>query len=162
MALRGEELTVIMFSQAVEYSLRAMVMLTASGSDPLTVQLMADQGKIPAPYLSKLLQGLARSGLISSQRGIGGGYKLNRSPAEISLADIIKVVEPMKRLQQNHASAANSNTLTSLHQKLDQTYALVETAFETTSLEDLQKDNNGPFPLCGAQAPAIVELKGFV
>jgi Rrf2 family nitric oxide-sensitive transcriptional repressor len=145
------------FSQAVEYSLRAMVMLTASESEPLTVQTMAERGQIPAPYLSKLLQGLARAGLIVSQRGIGGGYKLSRNPAEISLADVVKVIEPMKRLAQNTSGTPVSKTIGPLDQKLDQTIALVESVFEKTSLEDLRKDNLDSFPLCSP--PSLVNLE---
>ena len=146
-----------MFSQAVEYSLRAMVMLTASMKEPLTVHAMAERGQIPAPYLAKLLQGLTRAGLVVSQRGIGGGYILNRDPADISLADIVHVISPMKRTVEPPAENAISAALGPLHQKLDQTLATIETSFQKTSLEDLRRDNFGLFPLCGSQP--IVNLE---
>ena len=147
-----------MFSQAVEYSLRAMVILTASGNEPLTVQVMAERGQIPAPYLSKLLQSLTRAGLIVSQRGIGGGYKLSRDPGEITLADIVNVVDPMKRNPQNSLGPSVAKTIGILHQKLDHTIALVESVFEKTSLKDLQKDNVGTSPLCTSQPLVNLDL----
>ena len=133
-------------------------MLTASGSEPVTVQSMAERGQIPAPYLSKLLQGLARAGLIVSQRGIGGGYKLGRKPSEISLADIVKVVEPVKRVSQIPREISESKTIGPLQQKLDQTIALVENVFEKTSLEDLRSDNSGLFPLCNPLTLVNLEI----
>ena len=147
-----------MFSQAVEYSLRAMVLLAASGNDPVTVQSMADRGQIPAPYLSKLLQGLARAGLIISQRGIGGGYRLSRNPAEISLADIVRVVDPMQRITNESLETSVSKIIGSLNHKLDQTIALVENYFEKTTMEELQNDKLGPSPLCSPQPLVSLDL----
>jgi FeS assembly SUF system regulator len=49
--------------------------------------------KLPLPVVSKVLKLLAREGLLSSQRGIKGGYILARPPAEITVADIIRALE---------------------------------------------------------------------
>ena len=146
------------FSRAVEYSLRAMVMLTEVKDQPLTVQVMAERGQIPAPYLSKLLQILTRAGLISSQRGTGGGYFLARSSAEISLADIVKVIEPLQRLPKSLAGTPVAKTPRLIDQKLDQAISQVEMAFEKTTLEDLWKENDGSIPLCAPQPLVNLEL----
>ena len=145
-----------MISQAVEYSLRAMVMLTQSDDVPVTVQSIAEQGQIPAPYLSKLLQGLTRAGLVRSQRGVGGGYLLTRSPAEISLADIINAIEPLQRITKCPLGISGHIALCPLHRKLDQALATIEATFRNTSLQDLCKESGGSIPLCNSQA--IVSL----
>ena len=137
-----------MFSRAVEYSLRAMVMLTEVKDQPLTVQVMAERGQIPAPYLSKLLQGLARAGLITSQRGTGGGYVLARSSAEISLADIVKVMEPLQRLSKQQSGTPADKSPFLIEKKLDQALSQVKMVFEKISLQDLRKESNGGIPLC--------------
>ena len=49
--------------------------------------------KIPKPYLSKILQDLCRGGILLSRRGTGGGFTLARPTQEISLKNIIEVVE---------------------------------------------------------------------
>ncbi len=146
------------FSRAVEYSLRAMVMLTEVKDQPLTVQVMAERGQIPAPYLSKLLQILTRAGLISSQRGTGGGYFLARSSAEISLADIVKVIEPLQLPPKQLAGSVVARSLYLIDQKLDQALSQVELAFEKTSLEDLWKENDGTIPLCSPSPLVVLEI----
>jgi Rrf2 family protein len=52
------------------------------------VKEMARAGGLPAPYLAKIVQGLARRGIVETQRGIGGGVTLARAAASISLYDL--------------------------------------------------------------------------
>jgi FeS assembly SUF system regulator len=54
---------------------------------------LAGSTGLPAPTVSKLLAALARSGLLVSQRGAKGGYRLARTPAEITAADIVSAVD---------------------------------------------------------------------
>lgn len=135
-----------------------MVMLTEVKEQPLTVQAMAERGQIPAPYLSKLLQGLTKAGLITSQRGIGGGYFLARSSADISLADIVKVIEPLHRPPRPLARTSVAKNPRLIDQKLDQAISQVEMAFEKTTLEDLWKENDGSIPLCSPQPLVNLEF----
>jgi Rrf2 family protein len=51
----------------------------------------------PPNYLSKLLQHLAREGLVQSQKGLGGGFRLARDPRQISLLDIVQPIERVSR-----------------------------------------------------------------
>ena len=51
----------------------------------------------PQNYLGKLLQTLARSGLVRSQKGLGGGFCLARDPEEISLFDVVEPIEHVSR-----------------------------------------------------------------
>jgi len=141
-----------MISQAVEYSLRAMALLSHSAGQPLTVQALAERGQIPGPYLSKLLQRLARAGLIQSQRGVGGGYTLTRDPASISLADVVNVVEPIRRITECPLGIQGHTRLCRLHRTLDQALAVVEQSLRDTSLADLFQDTEGSMPLCREQS----------
>lgn len=145
-----------MISQAVEYSLRAMVMLTQSARAPVTVKAMATRGEIPAAYLSKLLQGLTRAGLVLSQRGVGGGYLLTRRPSEITLADVVNAVEPLQRITRCPLGISGHVALCPLHAKLDRALAMVEQAFRETTLDDLCQESGGSIPLCSS--PSIVSL----
>ncbi len=142
-----------MIPQAVEYSLRAMALLSQHPGQALTVRAIATRGQVPRPYLSKLLQGLARAGLVRSQRGIGGGYTLTRDPATITLADVVHVIEPLKRITRCPLGIVGHTTLCSLHRKLDQALATVEQAFCETTLADLFKESGVPSPLCDPQSP---------
>ena len=75
----------------------AVVLMTAAARQPVgarlsATELAADTG-VPLPTAQKLMGQLATAGLLSSSRGVGGGFALAKAPAEISLADIVEAVE---------------------------------------------------------------------
>ncbi len=82
-----------MFSQSAEYALRAVVLLASAGGRRGGRQI-AEQLGVPANYLSKLLMQLCRQGVLSSQKGWGGGFELARSPGEIKVGEVIGPFEP--------------------------------------------------------------------
>jgi Rrf2 family protein len=51
----------------------------------------------PANYLGKLLQTLAREGVVKSQKGLGGGFRLARDPRDISLFEVVEPFEHVSR-----------------------------------------------------------------
>lgn len=56
---------------------------------------IAERIGAPSNYLGKLLQRYAEQGLVVSQKGLGGGFRLGRSPMEITLFDILDPVEDL-------------------------------------------------------------------
>src|SRR5690606_35211762 len=66
--------------------------LAAAGA-PRTVDQLASAQQIPAKYLESILGELRRAGLLRSQRGPDGGYRLARAAAEISIADVIRALD---------------------------------------------------------------------
>ena len=76
----------------MDYALRAMAELAAA-SAPRTVEQLAAAQRIPSKYLENILGELRRGGLLRSQRGPEGGYRLARSPAQISIADVIRALD---------------------------------------------------------------------
>ncbi len=79
-------------SARVDYALRATAELAAAGK-PCTVEALATAQQIPPKYLEAILGELRRAGLLRSQRGQQGGYRLARPAEEISIADIIRALE---------------------------------------------------------------------
>ena len=74
----------------------ATVLLASLASEPQRVQTaasLAEQTRIAAPTVSKLLKQLQRAGLVSSTRGLHGGYQLARPAAQISAAAILDALE---------------------------------------------------------------------
>ena len=76
----------------------AVVMMSAAarhcgGIARLNATLLAEETGVPLPTVQKLVSRLSAAGLIESTRGTGGGFRLSRPPAMISLADIIEAVE---------------------------------------------------------------------
>ncbi len=59
----------------------------------ISAREIAAQYHIPAELLAKVLQKLARKGLVVSQQGINGGYVLGRDPARISIVDVVEALE---------------------------------------------------------------------
>ena len=77
-----------MLSQAVGYAASALGHIAAAGGKPVLVKEIADAASLPAPYLAKIIQTLARKGFVVTQRGIGGGVTLARAPGEITMYDV--------------------------------------------------------------------------
>ena len=88
-----------MFSQTVEYALRAVVVLAMHPDSPRTAQQIADASKMPVDYLFKVLQLLGRAGLVTGQRGKHGGFTLARLPHDMTVLDVVNAVDPIKRLR---------------------------------------------------------------
>jgi Rrf2 family transcriptional regulator, cysteine metabolism repressor len=83
------------FGVGVDYSLKALLMLAERypGGQPTRVEEIAQTQAIPENYLRRLLIELKRGGVVASQKGPSGGYMLARSPARISMADVIEIIE---------------------------------------------------------------------
>lgn len=76
-----------------DYAVRAVCELAARLPGSATRQELAETQAIPGKFLESILGDLRRAGLLDSQRGSSGGYRLARNPAEIPLADIIRAIE---------------------------------------------------------------------
>ncbi len=59
----------------------------------LNATLLAEETGLPLPTVQKLVSRLSAAGLIESARGTGGGFRLSRPPAAISVADIVEAIE---------------------------------------------------------------------
>lgn len=82
-----------MLSQATGYAAAALACVTRAGGSPVLVRDIAQEADIPAPYLAKIIQILAKRGVVSTQRGVGGGVMLARAPDQISLYDVAVALE---------------------------------------------------------------------
>ena len=79
----------------VDYAVRAAIVLAEAYEEgkPTKGERIATAQGIPSKYLENILSELRQSAIVRSQRGADGGYWLQRSPAEVSIADIIRAVE---------------------------------------------------------------------
>ena len=81
-------------SQRGEYALRALLVLGMNhGPEVVRIRDIAQQQNIPRRFLEQILNDLKSAGFVQSRRGVAGGYRLQRAPDEISLADIIRHLE---------------------------------------------------------------------
>jgi len=81
------------------YAVRAMTRLASQYNNrAVSIKTLAEEERIPSHYLEQLMTRLRRNGLLISVRGPGGGYKLAKSPDQISLGEVIRVLEGNVRL----------------------------------------------------------------
>ena len=123
----------------------------------MTVQEIAEVTRVPAPYLSKLMQGMVRSGLLKSRRGLGGGFTLSRSPEGITMWDILQAVDPLKRIHTCPLEIEGHRQLCPLHRRVDAALEGVESAFKGTTLAELIAESGTDSPLCTRRSN-VVEL----
>lgn len=142
-----------MFSQTVEYALRAVAYLALDPQTPQTTQQVATHTQVPAGYLSKVLQSLGRAQLVTSQRGLHGGFTLTREPATITVLQVINAVDPIQRITTCPLGLKSHGVnLCPLHRKLDDALATIETAFGDCTMTDLIEDPQANTPLCEVAA----------
>lgn len=86
----------MLLSKTSRYALQATALLADRWSEEraIPVNELADVLGVPRNYLSKILHQLARAGVLSSERGPRGGFRLVAAPAEIRLIDVVGTVEP--------------------------------------------------------------------
>jgi FeS assembly SUF system regulator len=77
-----------------DYGIVLMTLFAGDGRERVhSTRDLARLAKLPLPTVSKILKALARAGLLGSHRGVKGGYRLARDPAEISVEEIIRALE---------------------------------------------------------------------
>ena len=127
-----------MFSQTVEYALRAAVMLARNPGQPLAGREIARHTQVPSAYLSKVLAQLIKAGLAQGTRGTGGGYALTQPPHRIRVLDVVNAIEPLRRIHTCPLQApGRCDQLCPLHCELDHAIAGVEQALARRTLADL-------------------------
>lgn len=138
-----------MFSQTVEYALRAVVHLAGEAPAARTTDQIAEATLVPKAYLSKVLQNLNRAGVVHSQRGVGGGMTLVKSPAELTILEVVNAVEPLQRIRVCPLGLSSHGVrLCPLHRRMDNALASVEKAFASTTLGEILAEPTESVPLC--------------
>ena len=103
-------------SAKVDYALRAMLELAAADGLVKAERIASAQG-IPQKFLENILLELRRSELVTSQRGVEGGYALGRPAGEITVADVIRAVEgPIATVRGARPDAIASRRISALIQ----------------------------------------------
>jgi Rrf2 family cysteine metabolism transcriptional repressor len=76
------------------YAVLALAELGLSaGSDPVPIGELARRRDVPVQFLEQLFATLRRAGIISSQRGVKGGYRFAREPASVTVLEIVELLD---------------------------------------------------------------------
>jgi Rrf2 family protein len=130
-----------------EYACLAMLQLAQDydSGEPVQIRRIADAHGIPSRFLVQILLQLKSASLVVSTRGAAGGYRLARSPDEISLADVIDVLDGDERPE---SSAGNATPL--VRALLELRHSLFDSLrerLESTTLADLAEMAAGREPM---------------
>jgi Rrf2 family nitric oxide-sensitive transcriptional repressor len=138
-----------MFSQTVEYALRAVAFLAGQAPASRNTDQIAVATRVPKAYLSKVLQGLCRGGIVHSQRGAGGGMTLVKRPDELTVLEVVNAVDPICRITVCPLGLASHGArLCPLHKRIDNVLAQIEETFRGTTLAEILAEPSESIPLC--------------
>ena len=77
-----------------EYALRALLVLGLNYDKPwMRIQTISNQQNIPKRFLEQILNDLKSASIVQSKRGVAGGYRLARSPEQITIASVVRHIE---------------------------------------------------------------------
>ncbi|MEQ9298828.1 MAG: Rrf2 family transcriptional regulator [Cyclobacteriaceae bacterium] len=83
-----------MMSKKAKYAINAMVHLARKhGDGPITIRDIAEEENIPQKFLEAILLELKNAGLLSSKKGKGGGYYMIKETSEVTMADIMRLMD---------------------------------------------------------------------
>ena len=80
-------------SRRTDYASRALLALTLSEGGPLTLAALAEATEAPVSVLEQVMPALRKAGLVRSERGRSGGYRLNGPPEDITLERVVRLFE---------------------------------------------------------------------
>ena len=84
----------MIFTTKAEYGVRLLVELGRQPSDsPVSLKAIAESEGLPLAYLERIVALLKRAELVESTRGAAGGYRLVRDPANLSLGEVVTIIE---------------------------------------------------------------------
>ncbi|MBC8110073.1 MAG: Rrf2 family transcriptional regulator [Verrucomicrobia bacterium] len=136
-----------MLSKKAKYALKALVVLVRNDTqEAMQIGEIAKQELIPKKFLEQILLELRNHGILYSRRGKAGGYALLKNPAEISIAEIMRVIDgPMaftpcssKMLNRKCDECKDEKTCEVRQVMIEARIAFCE-VLEKTSLQDLIK-----------------------
>lgn len=130
----------MLFSTATGYALRALASMPEDGTFSLARDLSEDL-ELPRPYLAKILQSLAQSGLLESLRGPKGGFRLSRPASEITVGEIVAILEGTDTLGgcvMGHPDCGHNDPCP-LHEAWASAQARIASTITQVTLRDLQQ-----------------------
>lgn len=138
-----------LLSDASEYALRGVVWLAQRKGQTFKLREIADGTKAAPGYLIKVLQSLAKAGIVSTQRGSTGGFTLIRDPGTLTVLEVINAVDPIERIRTCPLGLKSHGTcLCPMHKRIDDAMAFVEETLGNSTVTDLMDGSAPSIPMC--------------
>jgi len=114
-------------SKACEYAILILEYFSTIPKDKICSKSeIVKKLTLPEDYISKVLQNIVKAGIISSVKGVKGGYKLNRPAAEITYLDIIEAIDGKIKLVETKQGVLNDSERKILHETIKSKMLLAE------------------------------------
>ena len=138
-----------LLSDACEYALRAAVYMAQHPGATHKVCEIAEATHAAPGYLVKVLQAMAKAGILSAQRGSNGGFTLLRDPAGLSVLEVINAIDPLERIRTCPLGLAGHGAcLCPMHKRIDDAMALIEASFSSSTILELLDEPSASTPMC--------------
>lgn len=133
-------------TKLTDYGIVLMSVLADREGERMTASDLSRKTHIPMPTVSKILQMLLHGNLLQSSRGVGGGYRLARSPRQISIQEIIQALEGPIALTECNSDARHceQEDFCAIKQNWQKVNAAVRQALASISLADMIGQNFQP------------------
>jgi Rrf2 family protein len=140
------------FTKRADYGLMAIHYIAVQDDlGSVSAKRIAEEFAIPPEIMAKILQRLAKQGLIVSQNGPKGGYALSRRPAEITVGEVIRALEgPINIVSCLEDSDCPQMERCSLRRPVHKIQAAISHVLDTMSLAELTSDD----------VPALLSIRG--
>ena len=116
------------------------------GQGPVRIGAIADKQAIPPRFLENILNELKSTGLIESRRGAQGGYLLAKDPADVTVGDIIRLIDgpldPVKCIGDKNTECCPLRGKCALIDLWNKAKAAIENVYDSTTLKDLVEKEN--------------------
>ncbi|MEX0289964.1 MAG: Rrf2 family transcriptional regulator [Flavobacteriaceae bacterium] len=133
-----------MFSNSSKYAIKAVLFLAlhTNKNKKLMVKDICKPINVPKAYLAKLLQDLSRHDVVSSTRGPKGGFYLSEENREISVIQIVNIIDGKKRIESCILSLedCNKDKPCPLHHTVSQSKSEMVKSLQSTSIKELAED----------------------
>jgi len=134
-----------MLSGTCKYALRAVIYLAVNDrqGDKIGIKKISRDLEIPTPFLSKILQTLARHKILTSIKGPNGGFGIGRPVDEIYLMDIVEIIDGLDFFNRCVIGVKNCSELDTpcaLHSKYSKFREELKKSFESETIADLIVD----------------------
>ena len=134
-----------MLSNTSRYAIRAAIYLALNAKEgsKIGIKQISKELQIPSPFLGKILQSLAKQKLLSSTKGPNGGFGLARDATEITLYDIVNIIDGddlFKKCLISLRSCVEENKPCPIHAKYEKIRADITALFKDHTIADLAND----------------------
>lgn len=148
----------MIYSNACAYAIRALTRLAMVRPDGyVLLDELCDGTDLPRHFVAKIFQDLVRHGLLSSAKGRGGGFALARAPEEITLMDIVRIVDGIGDLEQCVIGMARCDDKQPCpqHDQWKHIRKTLREFLDTTSLEKMSQTTQRKLEIIGQPLPVL-------